>query len=112
MELRIEKVIENVVRAIPVGRWDIKGAAEIDLRLSAITATSGIIILDLAEVTYLASMGMRSIVMGAKAASLRGGKFALLSPVPMVEEVLAMAGIDELVPIYRDLDEATSALTA
>lgn len=112
MELRIEKLAETVTRAIPVGRWDIKGAAEIDLRLSAITATSGAIIIDLAEVTYLASMGMRSIVMGAKATALRGGKLALLSPLPLVEEVLTTAGIDQLVPIYRDIDEATRALSA
>lgn len=111
MELRIEQVAAKIVRAIPVGRWDVKGAAEIDLRLSAITATSGAIIIDLAEVTYLASMGMRSIVMGAKAATLRGGKLVLLAPVPNVEEVLTMAGIDQIVPIYHDLGEATLAVS-
>lgn len=112
MELRIEKVVESVTRAIPTGRWDIKGAAEIDLRLSAITATSGAIIIDLAEVTYLASMGIRSIVMGAKSATIRGGRLVLLSPLPMVEEVLKIAGIDQLVPIYHDLDEATVAVSS
>jgi anti-sigma B factor antagonist len=109
MELRIDKVAAAITRATPVGRWDIKGAAEIDLRLSAITATSGSIIIDLAEVTYLASMGMRAIVMGAKAASNRGGKLVLLSPVPAVEEVLTIAGIDQVVPIYHDLNAATLA---
>jgi anti-sigma B factor antagonist len=112
MELRIEQTAANVTRAIPVGRWDIKGAAEIDLRLSAITATGGAIIIDLAQVDYLASMGMRAIIMGAKAATVRGGKLVLLSPGAAVEEVLTMAGIDQLIPIYRDLTEATLALQA
>ena len=39
MELRIEALAGGVTRAIPDGHWDIKGAAEIDLRLSAITGT-------------------------------------------------------------------------
>jgi anti-anti-sigma factor len=56
-------------------------------------------------------MGIRSIVMGAKACRLRGGKLVLLAPADNVEEVLAIAGIDTLVPIYHDIDAAILAVT-
>jgi len=111
MELRIEALADGVTRAIPEGHWDIKGAAEIDLRLSALTGTGRPIILDLTEVTYLSSMGIRSIVMGAKTCRLRGGKLVLLSPKGNVAQVLTIAGIGTLVPIYSEIDAAILAVT-
>jgi anti-sigma B factor antagonist len=111
MELRVEQLAGNVTRAIPVGRWDIGGAAEIDLRLSAISGSGRPVIIDVAEVSYLSSMGIRSIVMCAKANRLKGGRLVLSSPAPNVEAVLTAAGIDTLVPIYHDLDAATLAVS-
>ena len=112
MELRIEALADGITRAIPEGHWDVKGAAEIDLRLSAVTGSGRPIILDLAQVSYLSSMGIRSIVMGAKASRLRGGKLVLLAPADDVEQVLTIAGIDTLVPIYQDIEAAILAVTA
>jgi anti-sigma B factor antagonist len=111
MELRLEALADGITRAIPEGHWDVKGAAEIDLRLSAVTGSGRRIILDLAQVSYLSSMGIRSIVMGAKACRLRGGKLVLLAPADNVEQVLTIAGIDTLVPIYHDIDAAILAVT-
>jgi len=111
MEFRIEALAGGVTRAIPDGHWDIKGAAEIDLRLSAVTGTGRPIILDLAQVSFLSSMGIRSIVMGAKACRLRGGKLVLLAPADNVHEVLTIAGIDTLVPIYHNIEAAILAVT-
>jgi anti-anti-sigma factor len=112
MELRIEQLAGDVTRVIPVGRWDITGAEQIDLRLSAIAGSGRPVVIDCSEVSYLSSMGIRSIVMSAKAVQLKGRKLVLLSPVPHVEAVLTIAGIDTFVPIYRDLDEATQAASA
>jgi anti-anti-sigma factor len=111
MELRIEALAYGITRAIPEGHWDVKGAAEIDLRLSAVTGSGRPIILDLAQVSYLSSMGIRAIVMGAKASRLRGGKLVLLAPAANVEQVLTIAGIDTLVPIYHDIEAAILAVT-
>jgi anti-anti-sigma factor len=111
MQLHTETLADGVIRAIPEGHWDIKGAAAIDLRLSAVTGTGRPIILDLAQVTYLSSMGIRSIVMGAKACGLRGGKLVLLAPADNVAEILTAAGIDTLIPIFRDIEAAILAAT-
>jgi anti-sigma B factor antagonist len=112
MQLRTEALADGITRAIPEGHWDIKGAAEIDLRLSAVTGSGRPIILDLALVSFLSSMGIRAIVMGAKACHLRGGKLVLLAPADNVQEVLTIAGIDTLVPIYHDIEAAILAVTA
>ena len=112
MELRIEELPGNVTRAIPAGRWDVKGAAAIDLRLSALAGSGRLLIIDLAEVSYLSSMGIRSMVMCAKATGLRGGRLVLLSPAASVEIVLKLAGIDTLIPIHYDIAEALLALQA
>jgi hypothetical protein len=37
---------------------------------------------------------------------------ALANPQPIVAEVLKMAGIDTIIPVYPDVDSAYSALTA
>jgi anti-anti-sigma factor len=111
MELRIKQLEGDVTRVIPVGRWDIIGAEQIDLGLSAIAGSGRPVIIDCSEVSYLSSMGIRSIVMSAKATLLKGRKLVLLSPVPHVEAVLTTAGIDTLIPIHHGLAEAIRAAT-
>lgn len=111
MELRVEPVGDAVTRAVPVGRWDITGAASIDLRLSAISGSGRSIIIDLTEVTYLSSMGIRSILMSAKAVSLRGARMVLLSPNAIVAQALTTARIEMIVPIHDDLAAAQLAVS-
>jgi len=110
MDLRIEQLAGNITRAVPVGRWDIAGAAEIDLRLAAVAGSGRPVILDLAEVSYISSMGIRAIIMSAKAARLKGGRLVLLAPNHNVEEALNAVRVPDIVPLCRSLDEATAAL--
>jgi anti-anti-sigma factor len=110
MELNVEQLAEHLTRISLVGRWDLQGAATIDLRLTSVAGSGRRVILDMAGVTYLSSMGLRSLVMSAKSAGLKGGKLVLLSPIKNVEEVLKAAGLDQFLPIFHDLGEATHAV--
>ena len=112
MELLIESVSETVTKAAPVGRWDIVGAAAIDLPLSALAGSGRSLIIDLTQVSFLSSMGIRSIVMSAKATSLRQAKLILLSPDANIATVLSTTGIDSLVPICHALEDALAAIGA
>lgn len=112
MELRIEVLSDTVTRAAPVGRWDIVGASAIDLQLSVLSGSGRSIIIDLAAVTFLSSMGIRSIVMSAKAVALRGARLVLMSPSENVETVLTATGIDKVAPICRGLEAALAAISA
>jgi anti-anti-sigma factor len=95
------------------GRMDITGVDAIAVPLAALSATeSRRIVLDLSGVEFLASIGVRAILQNARAQHLRGGTLVLLSPTPLVEEVLRAAGVSHVVPIVADIHAARAALSA
>jgi len=103
---------EDGVRTIRLnGRLDMEGADAIDLKLTSLAAVrKGFVVLDLASVEFLASIGVSVIVRTARALSSREGRLVLLSPRPNVADVLARTQIDQIVPVYHDPDEARAAL--
>lgn len=93
------------------GRLDIIGTGEIDGKFAALAATEKLqLIVDLSEVSFLASIGIRSIISNAKAQQQRGGKMVLFvgDNLP-VARTLESTGIDALVPMYTELAEAHRA---
>ena len=109
--LKIEPLTASVTKAVAVGSMGrVVGAAAVDLRLSALAGSGRSLIIDLAQVSFLSSMGIRSIVMSAKAVALRRAKLVLLSPDKNVEMVLTSTGIDTLVPIRHDVETALTEI--
>ena len=89
------------------GRMDIEGVGGIETRFSGMTASPRMaIIVDMSAVPFMSSIGIRALLLNAKAVEQRGGKFALLNPDQNVRSVLASSGIDQLIPICEGLDEA------
>jgi anti-anti-sigma factor len=109
MKMAVEPVTPGVVKVILNGRMDITGAAVIDLQFSAITGSNKGVVVDLAGVSFLASIGIRTLLLGAKAVQRRGGCFILLNPVDEVERVLEVMGVTDLMPIFKDTDAALAA---
>jgi anti-anti-sigma factor len=109
VDLQVEHLPDNIDRAVAIGRWDVAGAAAIELRLSVLGGSGRSVVLDLTQVSFLSSMGLRSIVMTAKAVALRHAKMVLLAPEAHVRSVLEMAAIDTLVPIHHDIAAAVMA---
>jgi stage II sporulation protein AA (anti-sigma F factor antagonist) len=64
----------------------------------------------MAAVTFIASIGIRTLVIGAKTLQRRGGKLLLLNPQADVEQVLETIGVTDLLPIVRDEAEAMAAI--
>ena len=58
------------------------------------------------QVPFLASMGIRTLLIGAKIVKAKGGFMALLKPTPDVEKVLVSSGTNTVIPILHDLDAA------
>jgi anti-sigma B factor antagonist len=95
------------------GKLDLQGTNEIDNRFAFATATSKLpVIVDLSEVDFLASIGMRMLVSNARAIKMRGAQMVLLNPTPLVKEALVTAGIDQIIPIHEDFDQIYEALKA
>jgi anti-anti-sigma factor len=64
----------------------------------------------MSAVTFIASIGIRTLVIGAKTVQRRGGRLLLLNPRPDVEQVLETIGVTDLLPIMRDEAEAMAAI--
>ena len=110
MEIATEELPGGIVRVILEGSLDITGASAIDLRMNLIAGSHNAVLLDLTNVSFIGSMGLRSLALPARAIKSRGGRMALLNPNENVAQVLKTSGIDTLLPVYYDLDTATAAL--
>lgn len=110
MEMTVEELDGKVTKVVLSGRLDTAGAGQIDLKFSTIAGARRSIVVDMTGVSFLASLGIRVLLIGAKAASSKGGKMVLLSPDPQVVAVLKSARIDTLIPILHDLDAAVAAV--
>lgn len=105
------KLLEGNVRKINLaGRMDVQGSNEIDLKFSSFVANQMAVIVDMSAVEFLSSIGIRTLMLNAKAVSQRGGKMVLLNPAQTITSVLEMAGIDTLIPICRTEVEALLAV--
>lgn len=97
-------------RVTLTGKLDIAGADKLDLPLAAIAGERQSVVVDMGAVDFIASIGIRHLVMAAKAIARGNGRFVLLNPTPMVTDVLTTSGLLQILPIVRSEDEARAAL--
>jgi anti-anti-sigma factor len=93
------------------GRIDIAGAHEIDMPMNIVAGSRRRVVLDLSGVEFLASMGIRHIVIVAKSIASKRGACVMFGPNDDVRGVLVSAGIDTMIPIHDDLDDAVRAVS-
>jgi len=107
-------VQDNSIRLIKLsGKFDIIGTGAIETKFTGYCAVDQAhVIVDLSDVDFLASIGIRLLIMTAKSITSRGGKMVLLKPIPDVKGVLEITGIPTIIPIYDDTESAEAALLA
>ena len=111
MELETNNQSDQITRLALRGRLDTAGVGKVELRFTALTVPRAKpLLLDMSEVTYLASLGLRMLLTVAKALDRRGVKMVLLSPQPAVQKVLSLSGFDELIPVRDDEGTAVAFL--
>ncbi len=91
MKLEIVDNDNGVTRLILAGKMDIEGAASVDKEFSDATSSRKKVVVDLHDVDFLASLGMRTLVVNAKSIMSRGGRMVLVGPQPNVEKALGRA---------------------
>jgi len=111
MPISIHDQDGGITRVVLSGRIDIAGAAEIDLPMSLVGGSKRSVIIDLSAVEFMASMGLRSLVITGKSILHKQGRVVLLAPTPSVEEVITTSGVDELLPIHHSEADAVAAVT-
>ena len=92
----------STAKVVLTGRLDITGAETVAVPLATLSGSKHGILVDMSGVTFVATIGLRQLVSAAKTIQHRGGSFALLNPIPAVAEVIATAGLNDILPIERD----------
>lgn len=85
-----------------VGRLDIAGADVVALPLATLSGSKSGLFIDMAGVTFVASIGLRHLVSAAKAVARKGGRLVVRNPNAAVAEVITTSGLTELLLIERD----------
>lgn len=111
MKMTIEQADGGYTRIRLDGRMDLEGTQAIDQQFAFVTSTQPLrLAVDLSSVSFVASIGLRTLLTAARAQAGRGGSMVLLGPNSMVRKVLETAGIDTIVPILNDWESARSRL--
>jgi anti-sigma B factor antagonist len=112
MDISIKEASGSTGRVSLAGKLDILGAEKVAVPLAAVTGGSQNVIIDMSGVTFIASIGIRSLVASAKALARKGGRLILVGLTAPVHEVLQTAGITELVSTATSDDEALQMLAS
>ncbi len=104
--------LEDGIRLIKLsGALDMNGTYAIEVEFVRHCTGQNIrVLVDLSRVNYISSIGIPMLVNSAKSVTKYGGRLALLNPQKAVEDVLELAGIPAIIPIYTDLASAKVAL--
>jgi len=111
MKIAVNELAGDIVHIAPSGRMDALGVEDIAIPFTAAAATrKALVVVDLAQVDFLASVGLRLFFSSARALQQRGGRMVLAAAQPDVSAVLDATGVGQLISIYPTLDEACAAL--
>ena len=99
MEVKVNKQ-DNVVVAELIGRLDTPASQEIAPQMDALKAeTSGTVVLDCTQLSYISSSGLRLFLTLRKAAAEKGGKIIVRSISDEIRSVFMMTGFLNLFEI-------------
>ena len=111
--MTVQKVEDGFTMINLDGRMDLAGTTAIDQQFAFETSTQPLrLAVDLSNVSFVASIGLRTLLTAARAQAGRGGKMVLVGPNPDVRNILETAGIDSIVPIFNDWESARERLRA
>lgn len=95
----------------PSGRLDTAAAPLFEREVEAATASGNArVLIDLADLSYISSMGLRALLTAAKRINAKGGRLALCALQAQVAEVFEISGFNAIVPVYKDRESALAAL--
>ena len=101
MTLRIFPANPEVWTIAPAGRLDLPASRAIEDALGDLCdAGNPRVVIDLTEVQYVASAGLKALLKGLRRARLQAGDVRLAAVNDRVREVFEMSGFDQVFTIY------------
>lgn len=112
MDLAFDTLPSGALRIALNGRLDLAGASAVELRFTALAAGHKSVVVDMQGVEFMASMGLRLLILAGRSAASKGGRLVLWRPQPVVADVIATAGVEALLPVVMELAEAEARVLA
>jgi anti-anti-sigma factor len=111
MQVKLEMLEDGIAKVILSGRLDLAGTEEVEAQFSkSVGEREGPVLLDLSEVTFVASIGIKMLLKNAKDLSWKGFRTAIFKPQTLVEKILRDCGIDTVIPVHFSQQTAIEQL--
>jgi anti-anti-sigma factor len=114
MELRPRRFADTVVLA-PAGRIDHASAeglrTALEPHLAACAQGRDRLVLDLADVEYIASVGLRVLMLACKQVKAQGGSLLVAGMQPVVREIIEISKFTFLFRTYGTVRDALAAVS-
>jgi anti-anti-sigma factor len=110
MELAITEESPTFTKILLSGRLDTAGVDRLETKLNAVLPRDKHAVVDLSEVTFLASMGIRMLITAAKVLDRREKRLVIVAPRPLVEQALRHSSLEDILPVAQDLAGARALL--
>ena len=102
MKMDVINIENGITKVVLTGSFNIQGSWDVEPKFIALVRATHKVIVDLTDVHFMSSVGMRTLVLTAKSLSEKGGKLVLASPQAEVEQVLKTVGLDTIISIVPD----------
>jgi len=112
MDMNVTEDAYGVIHVALDGRFDIEGSRQVDGPITEIAKRAKILIIDLSKVSFIASLGVRTLMTSAKTIMGRDAHMGVAGAKEGVEKVLRLTGFDEVCGLYLDYASAAASLTA
>ncbi|MBM3302450.1 MAG: STAS domain-containing protein [Deltaproteobacteria bacterium] len=106
MNIAISKMGGSAVIAVE-GRMDTISAPEFEKRIDTWIGQGELrFVVDMSQLDYISSAGLRSLMLAAKKVSSCGGQLSCCALKGVVKKVFDISGFDKLLPVYESVEEA------
>jgi anti-sigma B factor antagonist len=109
MEIRVEKVGDVAVVALPVAELDAGNAAEFKRDIAAVLEANANVVLDLNSLRFIDSSGLGSFLSCLRKVNAKGGDLKLCRLSKQVRTVLELVRMHRMLDILGTPEEAVSA---
>lgn len=111
MKYEILPIGAGTCRVVLAGRADAAAVDAVESELSAqLRETAGHVLVDLAGVPFMGSLGIRMLITLARVVARRGDRIAMTGVQPQVLEVFETMALLDLIPHAPDQDAALALL--
>lgn len=111
MEMDVSSLGERLVRVRLSGRLDTQGVDRVETRFVAtLVPGANSAIVDLSQVDFVSSMGIRMLVSAARSLKTRQASLAVFGARQRVNQIFEAVSLSKLLPICSTEDEALAAV--